>query len=104
MEQGARLGMKVMGGFEQLVDKDPVAFAVLMPKEAIALAKLGTVAAGTKESSRLKRNQQAIDVMAIFGLSSGHHRPPESGDQEDEIELDDLRDEVAAERLALSAG
>lgn len=103
MEAGARVGMKALGGFEKLLDNDPVAFAALMPKEAIALSKIGMVAAGTKEASRLKRNQQAIDVMAIFGLSSGHQRPPQSGDDEDVASLEELHAEVDSERKRLTA-
>lgn len=103
MEAGARVGMKVLAGVEQLVDRDPLAFAALRTKEAIALAKLGLGAAGTREQARIKRNQQAIDVMAIFAASSGHVRPPDSGHEEDVASLEELRSEVSQERVLLAA-
>lgn len=103
MEAGAELGMMVMGGFRTLVEADPVAFAALRPKEAINLAKMGLSAASTVEATKLKRNQQKIDVMAIFGASSGHIRPAGEPDPEDAEALDDLRAEVATERGLLAA-
>lgn len=103
MDAGTRVGMKVLAGLEQLVDHDPVGFAALRTKEAIALSKLGLGAAGTREASRLKRNQQAIDVAAIFAASSGHVRPPDSGEAEDEATMADLRDELEEERKLLAA-
>lgn len=102
VEAGTRLGMKAMAGLESLIDVDPIAFAALRTKEAIAVAKLGVGSSGMRETSRLKRNQQAIDVMAIFASSSGHVRPPSAAGEDDE-ELDDMRAEIAAERALLTA-
>lgn len=102
-EQMARVGMLAAGGLSTLIGQDPVRFAALFPKEAIAASKLGLQAAGVKEASRLKRNQQVIDVAAIFAASSGHHRPVDSGGDEDEASLDDLRGELAEERKQLAA-
>lgn len=102
MEAGARVGMKVLQGIERLVDIDPMAFAALRTKEAIALSKLGLGAAGARENSRLKRHQQAIDVMAIFASSSGHVRVP-GDDADDAMDLSDMRAEIATERALLTA-
>lgn len=106
MEAGAELAMMTMGGLRTLVRQDPVLFAAVRTKEAIAISKLGIQASTAKETSRLKRNQQAIDVAAIFGLSSGHlrHQRTPDGDEEDASELDDLKAEVADERRLLAAG
>ena len=104
MDAAAGLGMMSMGGLKDLIAADPVAFAALRTKEAISLAKVGVVAAGTKENTRLKRNQQKIDVMAIFAASSGH-LPPIGGSVADDAEatVEDLHAEVDAERKLLEA-
>lgn len=103
MEAGSRLGMKALGALEALLDKSPEAMAAFKTKEVIAMAKLGTVAAGTKEASRLKRNQQAIDVMAIFGASSGHIVSPTADPAEAAEDLEAMHAEVAEERRLLAA-
>lgn len=105
MEQGSRLGAKALGIIEQAADRLGPAMFVFYPKETLAAAKLGLGAATTREASRLKRNQQAIDVIAIFGASSGHLRTPgnEATDIEDALTLAELRGTVTAERALLSA-
>jgi hypothetical protein len=104
VDAAAELGMISMGGLRDLVKLDPMAFAALRTKEAISLAKVGVVAAGAKESSRLKRNQQKIDVMAIFAASAGFMPRGATAASEDAITVDDLRAEVQAERLLLERG
>jgi len=99
----SELGMLAMGGLRTVVARDPESFAALRPKEAIALAKVGVVAAGARETSRLKRNQQRIDVMAIFALSAGFVDRGDSAAAEDRATVEELRAEVAAERLALES-
>jgi hypothetical protein len=105
MDTGAELGMMSMRGLRDVIRRDPEAFAALRTKEAVSIAKLGIAAASSKETSRIKRNQQAIDVMAIFAHSSGF-LPSLDTDQDDEARdsVDAMRGEVAAERLALEAG
>jgi len=101
---GAELGEIVKQGLKELVSKDPMAFAAFRTKEAIAIAKLGLQSATAAEGARLKRQQQAIDVIALFGVSSGHIRPAgEPDDAEDGEVLEDLRAEVATERGLLAA-
>lgn len=63
--------------------------------------KLGVGAASKREAARLKGRGQAIDVMALFALSSGHASPPDvDGEVADAIEA--LEAEVAAERKRLT--
>lgn len=102
MEAGSRLGMKALAALEELVDSDPLAMAAFKTKEVIAMAKLGTVAASTKEASRLKRNQQAIDVAAIFAASSGHIESPTADPVETAADIDAMHAEVAEERRLLT--
>lgn len=104
MDAGAELAMMSMGGLRDLVRQDPVAFAALRTKEAIALAKVGIVAAGAKETSRIKRNQQKIDVVAIFASSAGFMPRGEVATNEAVVTVDALRSEVAAERKLLETG
>lgn len=104
MDKAASLGMLAMGGLRDAVSRDPEGFAWLKTKEAIALAKVGVVAAGAKENTRLKRNQQKIDVMAIFAASSGHLAPVGGTVAEDaEASIADLHAEIDAERSLLEA-
>lgn len=103
MDAATDVGMMAMSGLRQLIGRDPEAFAALRTKEAISISKIGVVASGSKEASRLKRNQQKIDVMAIFAASSGHIRREGLAAEDAEATVEDLRAEVAAERLALTA-
>jgi hypothetical protein len=103
MDAGADLGMLSMKGLRELITADPLAFAALRTKEAISIAKLGTVAAGAKETSRLKRNQQKIDVMAIFAASAGFMPSGEGAAADDAAVVVDLRAEIAQERSLLEA-
>jgi hypothetical protein len=96
--------MLSMDGLRRVIAQDPIAFAALRTKEAISIAKLGVVAAGAKETSRLKRRGQNIDIMAIFGASAGFMPRGEASAAEDAVTVDDLRTEVAEERKLLEAG
>jgi len=104
MDGNAKLGMMATTGLADFIGTDPAMFAALYPKEAISIAKLGIVAAGTKESSRLKRNQQKIDVMAIFAASAGFMDRGDVAAEDAIVDIELMRDEVHAERLALEAG
>lgn len=105
MEHGSRLGAKMLNIVEKVADELGPAMFVFYPKETLAAAKLGLGAAATRETSRLKRNQQAIDVIAIFGASSGHLKTPsnEATDAEDAATLTELRDDIGLERALLAA-
>lgn len=106
VERGSRLSAKVMDALESMVDNNPDLVAMLMTKEAISMAKLGLGAAVAGETSRLKRNQQAIDVMAIFAASSGHVPPSASTAEPEEGEelppIDVLRAALGEERRQLA--
>ena len=103
MDTNARVGMKATHLLERLLDEAGEIMAVTQPKLVLEMAtKLGMSAATSQEASRLKRNQQKIDVLAIFGLSSGHVRPPRA-DVEQDAEVADLRAELNAERKLLDA-
>lgn len=103
MDTNTRVGMKATHLLERLLDEAGEIYAVTQPKLVLDIAtKLGMAGASTQEGSRLKRNQQKIDVLAIFGLSSGHVRPPRE-EAEQEGEIDDLRAELNAERKVLAA-
>ncbi len=102
MDSNTRVGMKATALIERLLDEHGEVMAVMQPKFVLDVAaKLGMRAAETREASRLKRNQQAIDVAAIFGLGSGHFATPrEPGEQEGDVV--DLRDELDVERKLLA--
>lgn len=100
VEQGSRLGAKAMAALEGFIDEHPEFLATMMTKEAISLAKLGLVSATAGENSRLKRNQQAIDVMAVFAASSGHLPPPPDDDLTPPVDV--LRAALHAERRLLA--
>lgn len=99
MDDTTRLGQKVLARFEAYID----AGGTIAAKDAINVVKLGVGAASTKEASRLKGNQQKIDVIAIFAMSSGHTRPPRSEDEQIAT-ITELRDELDTERKLLVAG
>ena len=102
MDANTRVGMKATHLIERLLDEHGEVYAVMQPKFVLDVAtKLGMAGATTRETSRLKRNQQAIDVVAIFAMSSGHVRPPRS-DVEQDAELADLHIELDAERKLLA--
>jgi len=99
---GARLGALGLKAMGDAIEQDPMAWALLRPKETIAAAKVGLTASVAAENSRLKRNQQAIDVMAIFAMSSGH-APVIPTDELDDVPLDVLRAAIGDERKQLAA-
>jgi hypothetical protein len=99
----ATLGVKAMGILDRALeggeDQKP-----LDPKDVIAIAKLGVNAASAAEASRLKGNDQKLELAALFGLSSRHFTVPETevgavapGD------LDDLFAHMNEERAQLTA-
>lgn len=90
---GARLGAKALLRLERNLD-------VLDAKDTIAVAKVGLQAANVREQARLKRNQQQIDVMAIFALSGGHMKGS-MDDERDDATLGELRSELDSERRLL---
>lgn len=99
-DHGTRVGGKAMNILEEALDNMGVAAFAFYPKETIAIAKLGVVSATTRENSRLKSRQQAIDVMAIFAAGSGHLPAQQADERESSIE--ELRLEVASERKLLT--
>lgn len=103
MDTATDVAMLSMRGLRDLIATDPTAFAALRTKEAISVAKLGVVASGSKEASRIKRNQQKIDVMAIFAASSGHIKREGIEAEEVSATVEDLRAELADERKLLAA-
>ena len=90
----ARAGARAIARLEEHLDG-------LDPKETIAVAKLGLNAAGNREALRLKRNQQSIDIAAIFGVVSGMVEIPEHAVR-NVTPLEDLRGEVTEERRLLA--
>lgn len=102
VEQGGRLGAKALTALEAMLDTNPEVAAVLMTKEVISMAKLGVGAATAGEASRLKRNQQAIDVMAIFATGSGHIPAAPLEDDFDEPPADVLKAALHEERRLLA--
>jgi hypothetical protein len=103
VDSAADIGMLSMGGLRKVIAQDPQMFAALYTKEAISIAKLGVVAAGAKEGARLKRNQQKIDVMAIFAASAGFMPRGEGVATDDAVHIVDLHVEIEAERALLEA-
>lgn len=103
MEAGARLGAVGLKALGDALEADPELWVNLRPKETIAMTKLGIGAVVARETSRLKRNQQAIDVMAIFAAGSGHI--PSSGSANDERDTDvaAMKADLAEERRLLTA-
>lgn len=91
---GARLGAKALMRLERSLD-------VLDAKDTIAVAKVGLHAANVREQARLKRNQQQIDVMAIFALSGGHIKGS-MDEGPDDGELAELHRELDDERRLLA--
>jgi len=103
MDANTRVGMRATGLIERLLEEHGDVMAVMEPKFVLDVAtKLGMRGAEAREKSRLARNQQAIDVAAIFAMSSGHIRAPHSEDEQAAI-VDELRDELAEERKLLAA-
>lgn len=102
MDSNTRVGMKATGLIERLLDDHGEIMVVLEPKWVLDVAaKLGMGGADRREKSRMARNQQAIDVAAIFAMSSGHVRAPQA-EGEQEAEVVDLRAELVAERKLLT--
>ena len=66
--KASRVGMLALGRMEQYLE-DPDATPAV--KDAIAIARLGVAAAAKGEDARLKRGDQAIEMMAIFASVSG---------------------------------
>lgn len=106
MDTATDLGMLSMKGLRDAMGSDPSRFAILFPKETIAMAKLGVIASGNKESSRLKRNQQKIDVMAIFAASAGFVSGSRGAtdDEEAEATVSDMKAALSEERKQIAAG
>lgn len=104
MEQGGRLGMLGLKALADVIEQDPELWAMLRPKELIAAANLGVKAVVAREASQLKRNRQAIDVMAIFAESSNHISSSGSA-HDDSVAADvaDMKADLALERLQLAA-
>jgi hypothetical protein len=102
MDSNTRVGMKATALIEHLLDEHGEIMVAMEPKFVLDVAaKLGMRGAESREGSRLKRNQQAIDVAAIFAMSSGHVRPPRD-DIEQDVEIHDLRAELDGERKLLA--
>lgn len=102
VDLGARLNAIATQGLIDSISRNPEAWAAVSPKETIAAAKLGLTATVAGENSRLKRNQQAIDVMALFAQSSGHVPSPPDPDDGDEPPLEVLRAAISEERRLLA--
>jgi hypothetical protein len=103
MESGARLGAVGLKALGDALEQDPELWVNLRPKETIAMTKLGLGAVVARETSRLKKNQQVIDVMAIFAAGSGHLPSRGSAEDETEDEIDTMRAAISAERALLAA-
>jgi hypothetical protein len=66
-DKASRVGMLALERMEQFLEgTEPVAV-----KDAIAIARLGVAASAKGEDSRLKRGDQAIELMAVFASVSG---------------------------------
>jgi hypothetical protein len=94
-DKASRVGMLALERIEQLLEDEAVS-----TKDAIAIGRLGVAAAARGEDSRLKRGDQAIELMAVFAAVSGF--VPESGTVPINVTpLEEMRAEVAAERERL---
>ena len=102
MESNTRVGARATELIGKLLEEHGELMVVMEPKFVLDVAaKLGMGGAEKRESSRLKRNQQAIDVVAIFAMSSGHIKAPRA-DNEQAADIEDLRAELNAEKLLLT--
>jgi len=97
-DKASRVGMLALGRMEALVEDDEMPLNV---KDAIAIARLGVSAAAKGEESRLKRGNQAIEMMAIFAAVSGF--TPEAGTVPtiNVTPVEDLKADIAVERRRL---
>ena len=100
MDAGSRLGMTALDHLQRLLETSGDVLAVLNTKVVVDIAKLGVGAAEKKETARLKGRNQAIEVMAIFGMGAGFFEPP--GADEEATELVQLVEEFEAERKLLA--
>lgn len=66
-EKASRVGMLALGRMEAVLENGDD----INVKDAIAIAKLGVSAAAKGEDARLKRGDQAIEMMAVFAAVSG---------------------------------
>lgn len=97
-DKASRVGMLALERIEQNIGE-------LGVKDAVAIARLGVAAAAKGEDARLKRGDQAIEMMAVFAAVSGF--APEQGQVPRNVTpVDDLRVHVAEERerLMIRAG
>lgn len=76
--------------------------SIFKPRELIDVMKVGNNAATAREKSRLARNQQAIDVAAIFAHSAGFLPLAPEHEADEVIELDAMKRELEAERAEIT--
>jgi len=90
-ERAAKLGSRAMTEIESVMGS-------MEPKDLIQVAKMGVTAVEKRETLRIKDRRPNINIMAIFGLVSGH--VPSNERAEDIYPVELLEAELNAERGA----
>jgi len=90
-DRAAQLGARAMVEIE-------TALPTMEPKDLVQVAKMGVTAVEKRENLRIKDRRPNINLLAVFGLVSGH--VPETARAEDLYPVDLLEAELDAERRA----
>lgn len=90
-DRAAQLGARAMG---RIVQRIPV----MEDKDLVAVAKMGVSAVERREALRIKDRRPNINLLAVFGLVSGHVPDSEREIEEHPVAL--LEAELDAERQA----